>query len=145
AIARAAQERWRRDGVPTRDGMRVVFRPAGIGRTLIPAQLGREVSIHVPLFHIRQDVQHPGSLPLFPVTVWTVCRIGSVAHASSWRKKMRYVMVAVDGEAELLKIIRALHAVGGLANLLHSRQEQADQDGDYRDYDEQFNQRERPS
>jgi hypothetical protein len=48
-------------------------------------------------------------------------------------------MVAVDGEAELLEVVRALHAVGGLANLLHSRQEQADQDGDDRDYDEQLN------
>jgi len=47
----------------------------------------------------------------------------------------------VHGEAELLQVVGATDAVGGLAHLLHGRQQQADQDRDDRDHHQQFDQR----
>ena len=52
-------------------------------------------------------------------------------------------LVVVKGDAELLQVVLALGAGGGLADLLHGRQEQADQDGDDRNDYQQFDQRER--
>ena len=49
----------------------------------------------------------------------------------------------MDGDADLLEVVGALDACGGLADLLHGRQQEADQDGDDRDDDEQLDQRER--
>jgi hypothetical protein len=46
----------------------------------------------------------------------------------------------VDREADLLEIVRALHAGGGIADLLDRGQQQADQDGDDCDDDEQLDQ-----
>ena len=48
----------------------------------------------------------------------------------------------VHGEAKLFEIIAALNARRGLADLLHGRQEQADEDGDDGDHHKQFNERE---
>jgi hypothetical protein len=44
----------------------------------------------------------------------------------------------VHGEADLLEVVHALGAGGGLADLLHRRQEQPDEDGDDGDDDDQF-------
>src|SRR5262249_48505124 len=52
------------------------------------------------------------------------------------------VRVVVDGQADLLEVVLALHACGGLADLLHGGQQQADQDGEDGDDDEQLDQRE---
>jgi hypothetical protein len=48
----------------------------------------------------------------------------------------------VDAEAQLLQIVFALSTASGLASLLHSWQEQRDQDRDDRDYYQQFDQSE---
>ena len=53
-------------------------------------------------------------------------------------------MVVVDGERELLEVVAALHAGGGLADLLDGRQQEADEDGDDGDHHQQLDQRERP-
>src|SRR5262249_19810997 len=53
------------------------------------------------------------------------------------------VVVAVAGDANLLEIVEALDAGRRLADFLHRRQEQADEDGDDGDDDEQLDQRER--
>ena len=45
-------------------------------------------------------------------------------------------MVVVEGEAQLLEVVFALGPAGRLTDLLHGRQEQADQDGDNGDHDE---------
>src|SRR5262249_40041914 len=50
--------------------------------------------------------------------------------------------VVVHGEADLVQVVGAADAGGGLADLLDGGQEQTDQDGDDGDDDEQFNQRE---
>ena len=51
-------------------------------------------------------------------------------------------LVVVDGQADLLQVVLALHAGGGLADLLDGGQEQADQDRDDRDHHQQLDQRE---
>src|SRR5262249_16744982 len=51
-------------------------------------------------------------------------------------------VVVVEGQADLLELVRALHARGGLADLLHGRQHQADERGDDGDYYQQLNERE---
>ena len=50
--------------------------------------------------------------------------------------------MVVAGQADLLEIVGALRAAGGLAHVLHGRQEQADQDGDDGDHHQQFDERE---
>ena len=52
------------------------------------------------------------------------------------------VVVVVQGQADLLEVVGALDAGGGLADLLHGGQQQADQDGDDGDDDQQLDQRE---
>ena len=48
----------------------------------------------------------------------------------------------MQGQADLLQIVAALHAVRGFPDLLDGRQQQADQDGDDRDHHQQLNERE---
>src|SRR5205823_1066423 len=47
----------------------------------------------------------------------------------------------VQGEANLLEVVLALNASGGLAHFLHGGHQQADQDGDDGNHDEQLDQR----
>lgn len=49
-------------------------------------------------------------------------------------------MIVVQSEADLLQIVGALHPVGCFPYLLDGWEEQADQDGDNRDNDQQFDQ-----
>src|SRR5262249_53109810 len=51
-------------------------------------------------------------------------------------------VVVLGGEAELLEVVLAAHAVGGLADLLHRGQKQADQDRDDGNHHQQLDQRE---
>ena len=50
------------------------------------------------------------------------------------------VVVVVHREAELLEVVDALRAPGGLAGGLDGRQQQGDQDRDDRDHDQQLDQ-----
>jgi len=54
-------------------------------------------------------------------------------------------MVIVHGQGDLLEVVDALGAPGGLARRLHCRQQQGDQHGDDRDDDQQLDQRETAS
>jgi glyoxylase-like metal-dependent hydrolase (beta-lactamase superfamily II) len=51
----------------------------------------------------------------------------------------------VDRQRELLQVVLAAQPGGGLAHLLHGRQQQPDQDRDDRDHDEQLDEGERPA
>ena len=51
-------------------------------------------------------------------------------------------LVVVQGQADLLQVVRALGAAGRLAGRLHGGQQQGDQDGDDGDHDQQLDQRE---
>src|SRR5262245_56263251 len=57
------------------------------------------------------------------------------------RQMLMHVMILVGSQAELSQVVAALHAAGGLSDLLHRRQEQADQDGNNGDDDQQLDQR----
>jgi hypothetical protein len=48
----------------------------------------------------------------------------------------------VEGRADLLEVVLALHPCGGLPHLLDRGQQKADQHRDARDHHEQFEQRE---
>jgi hypothetical protein len=52
------------------------------------------------------------------------------------------VVVAVQGQANLLKVVLAFQRVGRLPNLLHGGEKQADQNGDDSDNDQEFDERE---
>ena len=51
-------------------------------------------------------------------------------------------VVVVQCQADLLQVVRALHASGRFADLLHGGKQQADQDRDDGDDHEQFDERE---
>src|SRR5262249_32890401 len=50
------------------------------------------------------------------------------------------VVVVVDGQADLLEVVGALQACGGLADLLHRGEQQADEDRDDGDDHQQLGQ-----
>jgi hypothetical protein len=51
-------------------------------------------------------------------------------------------MVIVEGQGQLFEVVGALHACGGLANLLHSGKEKANENGNDGNDDEELDQRE---
>src|SRR5207253_7295852 len=61
----------------------------------------------------------------------------------SGREKAQRIVVVVEGEADLLEVVRTLGACGGLTDLLDGRDEQADENGDDGDHHQQLDQRER--
>src|SRR5262249_16218412 len=52
------------------------------------------------------------------------------------------VVIVVQGQRDLLEVVGALRASGGLAHLLDSGEQQADEDRDDRDHHQQLDQRE---
>ncbi len=52
------------------------------------------------------------------------------------------IVEVVGRQAELLEVVGTLGPVGGLAHLLHGRQQQGNQDADNGNHHQQFNQRE---
>lgn len=57
------------------------------------------------------------------------------------RERAVDVMIVVQGQADLLEVVDALHPTGRLAHGLDGRQQQGDQHGDDRDDDQQLDQR----
>ena len=55
-------------------------------------------------------------------------------------KRVHGRVVVVQGDADLLQVVRALDAPGGLAGRLDGGQQQGDQHGDDRDHDQQLDQ-----
>jgi hypothetical protein len=53
------------------------------------------------------------------------------------------VGAADGGQADLLEVVGTLHAGGRLADLLHGRQQQSDEDGDDGDHHQQLDEGER--
>jgi hypothetical protein len=54
-------------------------------------------------------------------------------------------VVVVAGQTKLLQVIRARRPASGFADFLNGGQEQANQNGNDRDYDQKFNQRKCPA
>src|SRR5262249_19447065 len=59
------------------------------------------------------------------------------------RQRFLRVVVVVHGQADLLEVVGAAHAGGGLAHLLDGGDEEPDQNGDDRNHHQQLDQRER--
>ena len=55
------------------------------------------------------------------------------------------VVEVVGGEDDLLEIIDALRPGGGIADFLHRRQQEPDQDRDDRNHDQELDERESPA
>jgi hypothetical protein len=70
-------------------------------------------------------------------TVIAACRNGLKLLA--WWKQSSGAQVVVEAQADLLKIVGALHAPRRLARHLHRRQQERDQDADDRNHDQKFN------
>ena len=56
------------------------------------------------------------------------------------REEAARVVEVMQGEADLLQVVFALDAIGGLAHLLHGRQQQADEHGNDGNHHQQFDQ-----
>src|SRR5690606_24823647 len=65
----------------------------------------------------------------------------SLSAVRELRQNAVRVVVVVHCQADLLQVVAALGAAGGLSCLLDGRQQQRNQDRDDRDHHEQFNQR----
>ena len=65
--------------------------------------------------------------------------VGSVGvgHQAGWETLVCAVVV-LHGQPELLEVVGALDAIGGLAHPLHGRNQQADEDGDDANDNQQF-------
>src|SRR5262249_53793202 len=87
---------------------------------------------HVLLLEVGQDVRLPGA---------PAAAVG----ADTGRQLLVGVVVGVQGEAELLEVILALQAGGGLADLLDGGHEQPDQDGNNGDHHQQLDEGEPPT
>jgi hypothetical protein len=86
-----------------------------------------DLPVQAFLLDERQDEDGPGEL---------VVVVGRLGHRPVG------VVVVMDGQGDLLDLVLALGAGGGLADLLDGGQQQPDQDGDDGDDDEQLDQRE---
>src|SRR5262249_7865212 len=95
--------------------------------------------VEVLLFVVGHQQGHPA-----PVGVPTLVRrgvvglLGGVLDAGG--QAAVGVVVVVQGDAHLFEVVGALGAVGGVADLLHGRQEQRDQDADDGDHHQQLDQ-----
>src|SRR4029077_8164081 len=66
---------------------------------------------------------------------------GGVRRPLALRELGERVVVVVDGQPDLVQVVRALHPVGGLPDLLHRGQQQANEDRDDGNDNEQLDER----
>ena len=95
--------------------------------------------IAVFFFNVGQKINHPGSLVITPIPT-------AGAHFTAVGQLL--VVAAgkvVHGDAVLLQVVGAAHAVGGFAHLLYRRHQQPNQNRDDRDSHQKLNQRESPN
>ena len=82
-------------------------------------------------FHVRQDGDGP-------IGENAVCAIAAVVDCAG-RKAAPRVVVALQGQSDLLEIVAALHSLRSFARRLHGREQKRDQDADDRNDDQQLN------
>jgi len=69
------------------------------------------------------------------------CRLTQEGSSRGWGQiSVVGVGAVVECQAGLLEVVLATHACGGFADLLHGRQQQADEDGDDGNHDKQLDQ-----
>src|SRR5262249_23608540 len=118
-----------------------------VRRTVIDAQVpslvaGIALSIKVFLFEEGQDQRRPafGNDPLLSIP--DLARVDEQCPTIvGMGKGAVRVVVAVQGQADLLQVADALGAVGGLAGFLDGCQKYPDQDEEDRESGQQFDQR----
>src|SRR5262249_49807778 len=101
-------------------------------RSGVVIQVQAVLLVQVILLDVGQDVDEPAVPP---------AGTGD-AVAAPEGKFAEGVVVAVTGDGELVEVVAALDAGGGVANLLDGGDEQADEDGDDGDHHQQLDQRE---
>src|SRR5262249_26116535 len=91
---------------------------------------------NVVLFHVRQN-QEEGATRDAPLS-WVPVHAREVGGG----ERLVGVVIVMDGQDDLVEVVFALRDGGGLADLLHGRQQHADEDGDDGDHHQQLDQRE---
>ena len=84
--------------------------------------------VQVILFHVGQELGHPA-----PV------RVAADSNSTPDGRPTIVVVVIVAGQGDLFQVVHTLSAGRGFADLLHGRQEQANEDGNNRDHDQELN------
>src|SRR5262245_13953903 len=87
----------------------------------------------VVLLEMRQQMEKEGAKHAV-LTGWII--------PDARRQVFLLVVIVVRCQAELFQVVDALSPTGGLANSLHRRHQETDQDGDDGDDDEQLDERE---
>jgi hypothetical protein len=88
--------------------------------------------VNVVEFHIREYLD----APIAKIDSWS---------ALTKRQVIVRVVVIVQSQTNLFQIVAALHPVGCFPDLLHSREQESDQDRNNRDDDKELDQGETPS
>src|SRR5262245_2865128 len=119
--------------------------------------VGHPVVVGVALLDVRQNLVRPGTaggppgggrLITRPRSGTRSAAIGTpkipavLVRATVVREFSEGVVVAVEGQGNLLQVVRGLHPGGGQTDLLDGGEEQADQHRDDRDDYQQLDQRE---
>ncbi len=103
-------------------------------------QLEIDLVVDIALFQVGQQEGRPA--PSGPhVVVGGAVGVG-VAIQVAGRKVLVGVVILVQRQADLLEVVDALAACGGLAHLLYRRQQEADQHADDGDYYQELDERE---
>src|SRR5262249_18700978 len=122
----------------------------GQGGGVLVQPVGWDVGlfVHVVLLDVRQDPGDPapvrGAHAAAPGAVGAG-RVGQAKLVAVAGQGAQRVVVVVAGQGELLEVVGTTHAGGGLAHLLHRRQQQPDEDGNDGDDDQELDQREPPT
>src|SRR5262249_14805013 len=112
--------------------------PLGVGGQVAVAAVAAErLLVGGVLLDVGQDVEEYASLAVVG------CRVTAGGVGQSRGTLPAVGVGTVDrGQADLLEVVGAAHAVGRLAHLLHGGHQQTDQDGDNCYHHQQFDQRE---
>src|SRR5262249_9298229 len=107
------------------------------------------IIVQVLLFDEGQDLVRPTAPSSNSGLGWNLLPPGyrpksgtptAIKNRSVVRQTAHGILVVVHGQAKLFEVVLGLGAGGGLADFLHGRQQQADQDGDDGNHHQQLDQ-----
>jgi len=91
------------------------------------------------LFEERHNPSHPAPIGSEAFVLSGV--EGRQAIVAGRRESSVDIMIVVQGQPELLHVVETPDPIASLANSLHRRQQQSDQDADNGDHDQQLDER----
>jgi hypothetical protein len=100
----------------------------GSGGAVVGSQVLVKLLVNRLLLEVRQDVAIP--------------RDAGGPDRLAFGKGLLGIVIAVQGQADLLHVVLTLRARGRLAHLLHGRHQQGDEDRDDGNHDQQFDESE---